>query len=445
MTTELVRFTQWSRTDPNRKYTSLMGMAYNGEGLYESFQRLQGNKAPGVDGMRKVDYAEGAAERIAGLSARLRRMAYRPKPVRRVYIPKASGGRRPLGIPSFEDRIVQDRLSQILQAVWEPEFCDCSFGFRPGRSAHDALHKLAYNLTYERTNFVVEADIKGFFTHVDHNHMLRFLEHRIKDPRVLRLIRRFLKAGVMEDGVVSACEEGTPQGGLVSPVLSNVYLHYVLDLWFTKRLAKACRGSAHLVRYADDFVACFQYRGDAERFLKELNARLAAFGLEVEPSKTRLIEFGRYAEMAAKRNGRRPETFAFLGFTHYVTRSRTGRFLVGRRSDGARLRRKLTEVSLRLRSLRTRGGRAMHAYVQQHLRGHIQYYGVSGNYNRLKQYVRTVQRLLFKWLNRRGQRRSVTWVKYSAALKAGLLPRPRVVHNLYPTPPWKTQTGSRMV
>ena len=259
MTTDLTRFTQWARESPQRQYTALMGMLYDPEGLNASFERQAANKAPGVDGMRKAEYADGAAERLADLSARLRRLGYRPKPVRRVYIPKTSGkGRRALGVPSFEDRIVQDRASRILQAIWEPEFRDCSYGFRPERNAHQALKRLAEIIAVKHTQWMVEADIKGFFDHVTHSHLLRFLAHRIADPRFLRIIDRFLKAGVLEDGMVSASEQGTPQGGLVSPALANIYLHYVLDVWFEKRFAKSCRGKAYLVRYADDFVACFQ-------------------------------------------------------------------------------------------------------------------------------------------------------------------------------------------
>jgi RNA-directed DNA polymerase len=437
MTTSLIRFTQWSRTDPKREYTSLMGMLCDREGLYDSFKRLPGGKAPGVDGVRKADYAEGVFERIAALSTRLRSLGYRPKPVRRVFIPKASGGRRPLGIPSFEDRIVQDRLSGILQAIWEPEFCDCSYGFRPGRSAHDALRQLAQYITFGPVNYVVEADIKGFFNNVSHEHMMRFLNHRIKDPRMLRVLRRFLKAGVMEDGVVSASEEGTPQGGLVSPVLSNIYLHYVLDLWFRKRYAKTCRGKAYLVRYADDFIACFGYQEDAERFLQALAERLALFDLEVEPSKTRTLEFGRFAQERVEKQGRkRPETFSFLGFTHYVTKSRKGKFQVGRRTDGKRMRRKLKEFSQRVRNMRVRGGKAMVEFAKLHLAGHIQYYGVSGNTMSLGRYQYWAERLLFKWLNRRSQRKSINWEKFSALLRAGLLPRPRIVHHIYPEPWW---------
>ena len=445
MATELIRFTQWARERPQRQYNALMGMLFDPQGLNASFERQAGSKAPGVDGMRKTDYAVGLPDRLADLSARLRRLGYRPKPVRRVYIPKTSGGRRALGVPSFEDRLVQDRLSGILQAIWEPEFRDCSYGFRPQRSAHQALKRLAEIVTLERTQWIVEADIKGFFDHVSHEHLKRFLAHRISDPRLLRIIERFLKAGVMEDGVVSASDQGTPQGGLVSPVLANIYLHYVLDLWFEKRYAKSCRDGAYLVRFADDFVACFQRENDARRFLIELKDRLAAFDLEAEPTKTRLLRFGDQAVAQCKREElRRPETFSFLGLTHFVARSRRGRFVVGRKTQRERIRKKLKELSVRLDRLRTQGGRAMMEHVQQHLRGHLQYFGVSGNSRSLRQYVFRTRRLLFKWLNRRSQRRSVPWPRFDAVADQ-FLPRPRIIHNLYPSPRWKPSTGSRMV
>jgi len=228
-----------------------MGLLYDPEGLYASFERQDGKKAPGVDGIRKVDYAQGLDERIEDLSSRLRRLGYRPQPARRVYIPKSGSGWRPLGVPCFEDRLVQDRLAQILSAIWEPEFRDCSYGFRPGRSGHDALRRVAEVITNEQTQWVVEADIKGFFDHVSHDHLVRFLQHRIADPSLLRIVQRFLKAGVMEAGAVTAGEEGAPQGGLASPVLSNIYLHYVLDMWFEKRFARRCGGKAFLIRYCD--------------------------------------------------------------------------------------------------------------------------------------------------------------------------------------------------
>lgn len=442
--TRLERFTQKARQEPKTRFNALMGLLFDPEGLRESFERQDGTKAPGVDGMRKEQYSVELDERLADLSGRLRRLGYHPKPVRRVYIPKGDGRFRPLGIPSFEDRLVQDRLSRILQAIWEPVFCDCSYGFRPGRSAHDALRRVAEVITNGGTQWVVEADIKGFFNHVSHAHLVRFLEHRIADPVLLRTLQRFLKAGVMEDGAFIASESGTPQGGLVSPVLSNIYLHYVLDLWFEKRFARECAGRAHLIRYADDYIACFTQEDDARRFLTEMTARLAQFDLEVEPSKTALLRFGSRALGGKKQEEEGPRTFRFLGFTHYVGRSRRGRFVVGRKTDAKRLRVKLRQYGERLRNLRIRGGKAMVVYTCQHLRGHIQYYGVSGNSPGVAKYVYLATGLLYKWLNRRSQRRSLNWKRFGAVIRP-LLPKARILHNLYPTPWWMTQAGSRMV
>jgi len=422
-----------------------MGLLFDPEGLRESFERQNGKKAPGVDGIRKEQYGEGLDERLGDLSGRIRRLGYRPKPARRTYIPKGDGRYRPLGIPSFEDRLVQDRLSRILQAIWEPEFRDCSFGFRPGRSAHDALRRVAEVITNEGTQWVVEADIKGLFDHVSHAHLVRFLEHRIADPRLLRIVQRFLKAGIMEDGVYTASgEEGTPQGGLVSPVLSNIYLHYVLDLWFEKRYAGSCAGKAYLIRFADDYVACFEQEADARRFLTEMTQRLAQFDLEVEPSKTAILRFGRQVLGRKAHEAQGPRTFCFLGFTHYVGRSRKGRFVVGRKTEGKRVGRKLKQLNGHLRRLRAQGGQAMVVYLSCHLRGHIQYYGVSGNSRGVAKYVYFATGLLFKWLNRRSQRRSLTWKRFGEVIRPQL-PVGRIMHDLYPLPWWKTQTGSRMV
>jgi RNA-directed DNA polymerase len=437
MATELIRFTQWARESPQRQYNALMGMLCDPNGLNASFERQAARKAPGVDGISKAEYAEGLPERLADLSARLRRLGYRPKPVRRVHIPKGSGGgRRALGVPSFEDRLVQDRLSGILQAIWEPEFRDCSYGFRPQRNAHQALKRLAAIITVERTQWIVEADVKTFFDRVSHTHLKRFLAYRVGDPRLLRIIDRFLKAGVLEDGVFSASDHGTPQGGLVSPALANIYLHYCLDLWFEKRFAKSCRGKAYMVRYADDFVACFTQEEDARRFLTELTDRLADFGLEVEPTKTRLHRFGDQARAQCRHdNRRRPPTFNFLGLTHFDGRSRRGRFLVGRKTQRERLCKKLKALNVRLATLRMHGGKAMLEYVVRHLQGHIQYYGVSGNFRSVQRYLHNARCLLFKWLNRRSQRRSVTWARFHAVIDP-CLPRARIVHHLYPGSPW---------
>ena len=445
MTTRLICFTRRAQEEPGARFNALMGLLAEPEGLRESFKCQPGNKAPGIDGVRKQEYAQGVEDRLGKLSAALRRLGYRPKPVRRVYIPKADGGRRPLGVPSFEDRIVQDRLSRILQAIWEPEFRHCSYGFRPCRNAHQALARLGEIVTQERTQWVVEADIKGFFDHVSHAHLMGFLAHRIADERLLRIVRRFLKAGAMEAGVFSDTEAGTPQGGLVSPVLANIYLHYVLDLWFEKRYTRSCRGRAYLVRYADDFVACFEDEQDAKRFLPTLSERLGQFRLQVEPTKTSVLRFGAHALWTCRRDARvRPQTFNFLGFTHYVRRTRGGSFALGRKTQRQRFRRKLKELSVRLSALRVQGGRAMMRYVRRHLAGHLQYYAVSGNSRCLRNYVFRAGRLLFKWLNRRSQRRSISWARFSPVL-AALLPPPRIIHTLIPTTPPMPRAGSRMV
>lgn len=434
MNTPLVRFTQWAQEAPQARYNALMGLLSDPEGLMHSFEVQPGNKAVGIDKVSKSDYAQDLEGRITALSGELRSLSYRPQPVRRVYIPKSNGRQRPLGIPCFEDRIVQHRLSGILQAIWEPEFRDCSYGFRPRRNAHQALAELGEITTNQGTQWLVEADIKGFFDHVEHDWLMRFLEHRVGDPVLLRIIRRLLKAGVMEAGVFTASEAGTPQGGLVSPVLANIYLHYVLDLWFEKRYVRTCKGQGYLIRYADDFVACFTHEEDARRFMDELTERLAVFGLEVEPSKTCLLRFGSRAASDCQKDGsKRPSTFDFLGFTHYVGKSRRGRFVLGRRSQRTRIAKKLKEVSDRLSALRVKGGRAMMDYAKRHLRGHLAYYAVSGNARSIRTYAYRISRLLFKRLNQRSQRRSVAWDRFGKIL-SGWMPSLRIQHNLYPKP-----------
>jgi RNA-directed DNA polymerase len=429
MRTELTRVTQGEEKQSQRRYTSLMGMLFNVEGLTASVHRQPRNKAVGVDGVGKEGYKQNLVANITSLSARLRRMGYRPKPARRVYIPKANGSKRPLGIPSFEDRIVQDRLSRILQMIWEPEFLDCSYGFRPNKRAHDALVRLNHLIVKERTQWVVEADIKGFFDRVHHQHLMRFIEHRIGDSNLLRVIQRFLKAGILEDGRFYASDEGTPQGGLVSPVLANIYLHYVLDLWFEKRFAKGCQGKAYLVRYADDFVGCFEYEADARGFEQALKARLAQFALEVEPTKTALLRFGDLAPALCKRDGdRRPRTFNFLGFTHYIA-VRCGKARLRRKTQRERMREKLKALGARLQAMLNAGTRAMQEYVLAHVRGHIQYYGVRSNSRSLNIYLYQVERLLFKRINQRSQRRSFSWSRYHEWIRRWF-PRPRIVHAL---------------
>lgn len=429
MTPKRVRFTQLASSNPRLRFTALMGLLADPEALLASFHRQDARKAVGVDGVSKNDYAQGLNERIEALSASVRRVGYRPQPVRRVYIPKGDGGSRPLGIPSFEDRLVQDSLSSILQAIWEPTFCDCSYGFRPGRSAHDALKRVGEVIKREGTQWVVEADIKGFFDSVNHDHLMRFLGDRISDPNLLRIVRRLLKAGHLADGQFHASEQGTPQGGLVSPVLANIYLHYVLDLWFEKRYARNATGKAYLVRYADDFVACFEHEQDARAFIPALSARLASFALELAAHKTHLVAFGSRSLNAPRRTDA-ARTFYFLGFTHTMARSRRGGLRIERHTERKRFSRKLKGFGERLKRLRTQGGRAMMRYAHEHLSGHIQYYGVSGNARRLHRYIEQAHRLLYKWLNRRSQRRSLSWETYRDKI-ARTMPRARIVHNFY--------------
>lgn len=325
---------------------------------------------------------------------------------------------------------MQRGLTKILERVYEEEFLDFSYGFRPGRGCHDALKGLSRVIGTKKVNYVVEADIKGFFDHVDFAWLEKMIRHRVRDPKVLLLIRRFLRAGIMQDGRRKATTQGTPQGGVISPLLANIYLHYVLDIWFAKVVVSQCRGEAYLVRYADDFVACFQYREDAVRFFNGLRVRLAKFSLEVAEEKTRLLEFGRFAHRDALRRGdRKTAVFDFLGLTHYCGKSRKGRFKLKWRTSKARFRRALRSMKEWLKSNRCRPLREIWAEVLPKLRGHYAYYGVSDNARWLELFRTCVLRLLFKWLNRRGQRQSFTYPRFFRYEEAHpLSPRMRLVN-----------------
>ena len=323
--TKLQRIAEKARSDSACRFTSLFHLM-NIEMLRECFWQLRKDAAVGIDKVTKEAYAENLDERLAVLVEKLHRMSYIPQPVRRVYIPKAgSNKKRPLGIPALEDKLVQAGLARILTVIYEQDFIDDSYGFRPGRSCHDALRALSKEVEGQRIHYIVDADIKGFFDNVDHEWLMQFLGHRIADKRVLRYVKRFLIAGIMEDGTVSASDKGTPQGGIVSPILANIYLHYSLDLWFIRVFQKGCCGQSRIVRYADDFIVCFQCEVDATRFRRELDGRLAKFGLEISPEKTKVVEFGPIAQSKARRGGGKPDTFDFLGFTHYCGRTRNGR------------------------------------------------------------------------------------------------------------------------
>jgi len=435
--TKLHRIARKARNEPDFKFTSLFHLM-NVELLRGCFKQLRGGAAAGIDRKTKADYAEDLEENLAELVKRLQRMGYRPQPVRRVYIPKPGNEKgRPLGIPALEDKIVQSGMVRILEQIYEHDFIDDSYGFRSKRSCHDALRALSETVESGKIAWIVEADIKGFFDNVTHDWLMTFLEHRIGDKRVWRMVKRFLKSGVFEEGKMYASEEGVPQGGSISPLLSNIYLHYVLDIWFEKGFRKVCAGPAKLIRYADDFVACFATEADAERFNLELRLRLAKFGLEVEPTKTKVLAFGPDAARRARRDGKKkPETFDFLGFTHYCSRTLNGkRFRMKRVTARKKFRAKVADLKLWLKENRAKmTTRELWEKVCVKLRGHYGYYGVTDNSPGICRFYNEAKKLLFKWLNRRSQRKSMTWEKFNLMDKRFPLPRPRIRVSLFARP-----------
>jgi len=426
--TKLQRIAEKASKEPQCQFTSLYHLM-NEELLLGCFKKLRNKAASGIDDITKQHYAEKLEENLRQLVDRLHKMSYRPQAVLRVYIPKAGSDKlRPLGIPALEDKLVQAALSKILQAIYEQDFIEDSYGFRPNRSCHDALRALSQTVENESIHYIVEADIKGFFDNVDQDHLMVFLAHRIADKRILRLIKRFLKAGICEDGAFRASETGVPQGGTVSPLLANITLHYVLDLWFTRRFLKSCTGTARLIRYADDFVTCFQMESDATRFRQEMEERLNQFGLEIAPDKTRQIEFGPFAVQRANARGERAATFDFLGFTHYCSRTRDGkRYRMKRKTIGKRFGAKLTIYKEWLKSNRTLTTPDIMRKTAAKLRGHYGYYGVSDNSKRIAAYYYEVKGILYKWLNRRGKKGSYNWEKFTLLLERFPLPKPRVM------------------
>jgi len=434
MARDLTRIGERARQEPEARFTSIYHYVTDAEHLRACYAALPADRAAGVDGVGKAEYGLTLEEKLTELSAQLGRMGYRPQPVKRVYIQKpGTNKQRPLGIPSFEDKLVQLALVRVLEQIYEADFSESSYGYRPERTQHQALDQLGRTIQQLPVNFIVEADIKGFYDHVNQEWLMKFLERRIGDERVLRLIVRLLKSGIMEDGLVRASAEGVPQGGNLSPLLSNVYLHYTLDLWFERRFKQTCRGAAYYFRYADDFLACFQYREDAERFLKELDQRLRQFHLELETSKTRLLEFGRFAEEQARRRGQRPGTFDFLGFTHYCGHTRNGHFKVKRKTSGKKYRAKLKEMKewLQRERSRTKQGELL-KQAKLKLAGHLNYYAITDNGQMCYQFSRQVTQLVYKWLNRQSQRSSYNWVRFLDALAWVGWPSPKLRHHLNP-------------
>jgi len=397
--------------------------------LRDCFHALKRQASPGVDGVRWQEYEVGLEDRLVDLHSRVHRGTYRAQPSRRVYIPKADGRQRPLGVAALEDKIVQQAVVTILNAIYEVDFKGFSYGFRPGRSPHQALDALTVGIQRKKVNWVLDADIRGFFDNLSHEWATKFIKHRVADRRILRLIRKWLKAGVSEDGQWSETKMGTPQGAVVSPLIANVYLHYVFDLWADAWRRKVARGEVIVVRYADDFVMGFQHRADAERFLSELRERLAKFGLELHPDKTRLIEFGRYAARDRKQRGEgKPETFTFLGFTHYCgERHKRGTFTVRRITAKKRMVAKLKAIKAELQRRKHDRSSEVGAWLQKVVLGYYQYHAVPGNTDQLRLFRCRVNRLWRNVLVRRSQRAQIRWKRITSVLERWI-PPPRVLH-----------------
>ncbi|NUN03900.1 MAG: group II intron reverse transcriptase/maturase [Bryobacteraceae bacterium] len=432
---KLAHITERARQEPQCQFTSLAHLLDEGF-LAGCYHRLGRDRASGVDGVTWQEYGEHLEENLRDLVTRMKAKRYKPQPARRVYIPKDEHSQRPLGLPALEDKIVQVGIALILGAIYEVDFLDCSYGFRPGRGCHQALNAVDKTIMTQPINHVIDADIKGFFDSVPHDRLMQCLQVRIKDPSLLLLIRRFLKAGYFEAGQIEKTEQGTPQGGNLSPMLSNVFLHYVLDLWFEKRLKRQVGGASFLVRYADDFVCMVQFQDDAQTMLRALHERFTQFGLVLHPDKTRVISFGRYERQNAHRQQRRANTFDFLGFTHYCDESRRGKFIVGRQTSRKKFRKKCHELRGWLKTVRSKiPVKEWWPVLRAKLTGHYQYYGVSGNMRGINRFYRLVIRMVHKWLNRRSQRQSFSWAGFTAYLGHYPLPKPRIVHNLYTLSP----------
>lgn len=428
METKLTKIAEISRTKPKEIFTSIYHFL-NKDLLMTCHKELSGNKATGIDGITKAEYEENLENNIEKLEKELQSMKYIPSPAKRVYIPKANGKKRGLAIANYEDKIVQLAMKKIIEAIFEPKLSESMYGFRPNKSCHDALKALNKNL-YKKVRFVVDADIKGFFDHVDHKWLIKCVEQHIKDPRMIRMIKRFLKAGIMDKTQYEETTEGTPQGSILSPILANIYMYYVLVLWFEKIIISNYEGESYITVYADDFVCCFQHEGEAERFIKELlPKRLAKFNLELADDKTRLIKFGRFAKEDSQ-NGK-VETFDFLGFTHYCGKSKNGKFRVKRKTSRKKFVAKVKEMNIWIKEHRYYKTSQLINEINIKLKGHYQYFGVTDNSISMNKFRNCVNRLLWKWLNKRSQRRSYTSEEFAELMKQKPLLQPKIYINMY--------------
>lgn len=427
-TTKLERIAWLSSRDPGKKFNNLMHL-FNEESLRECFHLLDGRKAVGADGISKEDYELKLEANIGGLASRMKDMSYMPSPARQVMIPKdTKGALRPLGISNFEDKIVQKMLARILESVFDPTFADFSYGFRQGKGCHEAIRDLYQYLFTQRVESVVDVDIENFFGSIEHRILQDAVKQKIDDRTLLRYLNRMLRAGTLINGDLRVTDEGTPQGSIASPVLANIFAHFVIDEWFERTVKAYCQGKAAMFRYADDLVICCEIKSDAERILRALTSRLAKYGMRVNEKKTKLISFSK--RMAVQ--GKRQQTFDFLGFTFYLGKSLKGNFTPRVKTSSKRMNSKLRKLKEWLKANRSKFTLdEIWKRVKLGLQGHFNYFGVTFNLNHMHNFARFASKLVFKWINRRSQRRSLDWSQFTRYMQANPLPTPRIIHSLF--------------
>ena len=428
MCTDIDRIAELAREDPKRQFYSIAHLM-TVEKLYEAFRSLRKNASAGIDGVTYAEYATNAEENVRQLHRRLVAGKYQVQPLRRVFIPKENGKQRPISIPSLEDKIVQKVVVDLMNAIYEQDFLDCSYGFRPGRGQHQALDEVGRVICTRPTGWILELDIQSYFDKIVRSILIEMVEKRVSDGSVLRLIQKWIKVGVIEGSKLLVSETGTGQGQPISPLLANIYLHHVLDVWFEEVVKPRLKGEAYEVRFADDAILCFQHKEDAEKVRSVLPKRFEKYGLTLHPEKTRLIEFGRNAARNAKEQGKRPETFDFLGFKHVCARSRKGKFAVHGRTIAKRLRRGLKAVTGWCKQHRHEPVGQQQKALNAKLRGHYQYYGRPTNYRSIWQFYRRVRRIWREWLGRRTRGRPLKWERYQAILRQYPLLLPRIMHS----------------